>query len=187
MEQNSRQKQLVMHRGGGMASKHSPAAAEATPKRKPVGRAASAAADGQITGLAGEFFVAAELLKRGVQVSLTFGNAKAIDLLAHNPKTDRNFTIQVKSLRRKNFFPISRAKINASHVYVFVVLNKPGEDVQYFVVPGQVLAGQPERFTKSFDDPKFPGFGSSVLEREGFLGGWELFQQIAAAPVARAP
>lgn len=29
--------------------------------------------DGQITGLAGEFFVAAELLKRNLQVSITFG------------------------------------------------------------------------------------------------------------------
>ena len=41
-------------------------------------------ADGQVTGLAGELFVAAELLKRGLQTSVTFGNAKAIDLLAYN-------------------------------------------------------------------------------------------------------
>ena len=31
----------------------------------------------QMTGLAGELFVAAELLKRGLQTSITFGNAKA--------------------------------------------------------------------------------------------------------------
>ncbi len=41
--------------------------------------------DGNITGLAGELFVAAELLKRGLQTSITFGNAKQIDLFAHNP------------------------------------------------------------------------------------------------------
>jgi hypothetical protein len=55
--------------------------------------------DGQVTALAGEFFVAAELLKRGLQTSVTFGNAKAIDLLAYNPKTKRTFTVQVKALR----------------------------------------------------------------------------------------
>ena len=43
-------------------------------------------ADGQISGLAGEFFVAAELLKRDIETSVTFGNAKAIDLLAHNSR-----------------------------------------------------------------------------------------------------
>ncbi|GLW61739.1 hypothetical protein Hthe01_20880 [Hydrogenophilus thermoluteolus] len=41
-------------------------------------------ADGQVTGLAGEFFVAGELLKRGLQTSITFGNAKAIDIFAHS-------------------------------------------------------------------------------------------------------
>ena len=57
--------------------------------------------DGQITGLAGELFVAAELLKRGLQTSVTFGNAKAIDLFAFNPDTGRTFTVQVKALRKK--------------------------------------------------------------------------------------
>jgi len=42
--------------------------------------------DRQMTGLSGELFVAAELLKRGLQTSITFGNAKAIDLLTFNPK-----------------------------------------------------------------------------------------------------
>ena len=37
-----------------------------------------ARADGQLSALAGELFVAAELLKRGYQTSITFGNAKAI-------------------------------------------------------------------------------------------------------------
>lgn len=64
-------------------------------------------ADGQMTGLAGEFFVAAELLKRGLQTSVTFGNAKAIDLIAFNSETGRTFTVQVKALRKRTYFPIS--------------------------------------------------------------------------------
>ena len=47
--------------------------------------------DGQMTGLAGELFVAAELLKRGLQTSVTFGNAKAIDLLAYNQEVQKEF------------------------------------------------------------------------------------------------
>ncbi len=130
-------------------------------------------ADGQITGLAGELFVAAELLKRNLQTSITFGNAKAIDLLAYNPETGRNFNVQVKAIRKKNVFPIAHNKITRAHVYVFVVLNEPGESVQYFVVPGAVLADEPERFTKWFKDPKFPGFKWSVLKE--FENAWGLF------------
>ena len=63
-------------------------------------------------------------MKRGLQTSVTFGNAKAIDLLAFNEKTRRTFTIQVKTLCKKNFFPIAHAKVEPEHVYVFVLLNK---------------------------------------------------------------
>jgi hypothetical protein len=63
-------------------------------------------ADGQKSGLSGEFFVAAELLKRELQVSLTLGNAKSIDLFAINNKGTR-FTIQVKTLRARNYFLVT--------------------------------------------------------------------------------
>lgn len=59
-------------------------------------------ADGQVTGLAGEFFVAGELLKRGLQTSITFGNAKAIDIFAHSERSGVTYTVQVKALRQKN-------------------------------------------------------------------------------------
>ncbi|MGH7793106.1 MAG: hypothetical protein ACREOB_12405, partial [Thermodesulfobacteriota bacterium] len=96
-------------------------------------------ADGQITSLAGEFFVAAELLKRGLQTSVTFGNAKAIDLLTINPTTGRSFSVQVKALRATNYFPIKPASVKPNCIYVFVLLNKPGIAVEYFVVPGTIL------------------------------------------------
>ena len=137
----------------------------------------AARADGQMSGLAGEFFVAAELLKRGLQTSVTFGNAKSVDLLAFNALTGRSFAEQVKTVRQKNVFPIAHAKIQRSHVYVFVVLNEPGEDVQYFVVPGATLSDEPDRFTKWFRDPKFAGFRWSVLRDQGFEGGWKIFDQ----------
>ncbi len=59
-----------------------------------------ARSDGQMIGLSAEFFVAAELLKRRIQTSVTFGNAKAIDLLAHNGSTGKTFSVQVKALRK---------------------------------------------------------------------------------------
>lgn len=134
-------------------------------------------ADGQVTGLAGELFVAAELLERGLQTSVTFGNAKAIDLFAHNSKTGRTFTVQVEALRARNFFLISHEKVDSRHVYVFVLLNKPGQAVQYFVVPGEDLARKPERFTKYFKDPKMPGIHPKTFEELGYENAWGVFDE----------
>ena len=46
--------------------------------------------DFQITAMAGEFLTAGKLFKRGYQVSVTFGNAKAIDILILNPANEEN-------------------------------------------------------------------------------------------------
>lgn len=132
--------------------------------------------DGQISGLAGELFVAAELLKRGLQTSVTFGNAKAVDLLAYDDRTDKSFSVQVKTVRSKNYFLINHAKIKPSHVYVFVILNKPGQPVQYYVVPGAKLKNDPQDFGAAFSDPKLPGIYPKVLERLGYENKWDTFE-----------
>lgn len=138
--------------------------------------------DGQMTGLAGELFVAAELLKRGLQTSVTFGNAKSIDLLAFNAEIAESFTVQVKAIRKKNVFPIAHKNVNSLHVYVFVILNGSDEPVQYFVVPGALLATQPERFVlRWFTDEKFPGINWRVLQNEGFENAWHVFHERKSA------
>jgi hypothetical protein len=113
--------------------------------------------EGQLTGLVAEFFVAAELLKRGLQTSVTFGSAKAIDLLAMHPRTGKSFAIQVKGLRSRNYFPISAGRIQESCVYVVVVLNKPGTGPDFYIVPGVDLLSGAAKFGKWFRDPRFPG------------------------------
>jgi hypothetical protein len=62
--------------------------------------------DKQIVGLSGEYFVAAELLKRNFQVSITLGNAKSIDLIARNEITMKSYNIGVKTLRKQNCFTL---------------------------------------------------------------------------------
>lgn len=144
----------------------------AASKQKPPKRKA----DRQITGLAGELFVAAELLKRGLQTSITFGAAKAIDLIAVNPETKEAFTVQVKAVRRKDPWPISHAKIFREHVYVFVLLNEPGVPVEYFVVPGSKMANEPDLF-RLLDYPEFPGIGYATFKKLGFANAWDIFDK----------
>lgn len=129
-----------------------------------------------MTGLAGEFFVAAELLKRGLQTALTFGNAKAIDLVAINATTGKPIKVQVKALRRKNFFPIAAPKIQRDCVYVFVVLNERGVAPDYYIVPGEHLFDEPEKFGKWFLDYKtFPGIHPKDLVE--YHSNWQIFEE----------
>jgi len=83
--------------------------------------------------LAGEYFVAAELYKRGYSVALTLGNAKAIDLFVERGLRTAN--VQVKAIRvKKNVgWPILRAKVYAKIVYVFVCLNGDDTPPSYFI------------------------------------------------------
>lgn len=47
--------------------------------------------------LAGEFFVAAELQRRGIKAAVTYGNAKAADIVAFSGDGERAVVIEVKS------------------------------------------------------------------------------------------
>jgi len=75
------------------------------------------------TGLSGEYFVAAELYRRGWSVGMTIGNAKAVDLFAE--KEDKRIAVQVKAIyKRKNVgWPIMKDSIKPDCFYVFVNLN----------------------------------------------------------------
>ena len=114
-------------------------------------------------------------MKRGIQTSVTFGNAKSVDLLAYNAATEKKFAVQVKTLREKNFFLIDPKKVKQDHIYVFVLLNKPGKQVQYFVVPGVDLYSDPAKFSKYFLVEKMPGIHSNILAELGYENAWQCF------------
>jgi PD-(D/E)XK endonuclease len=84
--------------------------------------------------LAGEFFVAAELAKRGYAVSLTLGNAKAIDLIAE--RDGCMVAVQVKARRNATGWPMPLDDTK-------IMLNEMGQPVEYFILtPEQVRAGK---------------------------------------------
>ena len=135
--------------------------------------------DGQLTAMAGEFLVAGKLFKRRMQVSVTMGNAKAIDLFVHNPRTDRTFTVQVKTLRQKNCFPMRRENVKASYIYVFVILNRDDQAEQFFVVPGRtILKDINHFFGTSYTREKpstFPAVNYGPLKE--FEENWGVFEE----------
>jgi hypothetical protein len=91
------------------------------------------------TGIAGEYFVAAELVKRGWIVGMTAKNAPGVDLLAAQPDSDRNVRIDVKTRTgayRYAWGPFSGVRPECTHV-VLVDLNAIGEAPEYWVLPAR--------------------------------------------------
>lgn len=89
------------------------------------------------THLAGEFFVAAELSRRGYNVALTLGNAKRVDLIIED--SDKTVAIQVKAIAKKEFvgWPLNISqKYNEGLLFVLVVLGKPGLTPEYYILSG---------------------------------------------------
>jgi hypothetical protein len=89
--------------------------------------------------LAGEYFAAAELSKRGYAVAMTIGNAKAIDLFVERGRRTANIQVKSIRLRRNVGWPISRSKVCSNVVYVFVCLNSIDQAPSYFIAtPSEV-------------------------------------------------
>jgi hypothetical protein len=135
-------------------------------------------ADSQTSGMAGEFLVAGKLFKRGLQVSVTVGNAKSIDLLVYNPKTERSYTVQVKTVRCKNCFPMRRENVGANHIYIFVVLNKEDQNEDFFILPGKTIVENIDHFFGTCytrEAPStFPGINYGPLK--DYKDNWTLFE-----------
>ena len=89
--------------------------------------------------LAGEYFVAAELSKRGYAVAMTIGNAKAIDLFVEKRRRTANIQVKAISLRKHVGWPMSADKVWSNVVYVFVCLNPVGQPPTFFIAtPSEV-------------------------------------------------
>lgn len=121
--------------------------------------------------LAGEYFVAAELYRRGFSVGMTIGNAKAIDLFAN--KNNKTLSIQVKAIRnRKNVgWLIKKDKVIKDVLYIFVNLNDQANPDYYIATAKE---------TKRKVKPNAMGgiINFTDLNSERFLNCWNKLELI---------
>ena len=125
-------------------------------------------------GIAGEYFVAAELSRRGYVAALTLRNTRGIDILASNSDATKSVGIQVKTRQgaKPDWILTKKAEADLAEnlFYVFVCL-RTGSAPSYYIVPREIVAtyvrdyhkrwlatpgkkGQPHRDTdlRSFQD-----------------------------------
>ena len=95
------------------------------------------------TGVSGEYFVAAELSRRGYVASLTLRNTRGIDILASNRDATKSVGIQVKTCHgtRADWMLNKKAEADLAEnlFYVFVCLPQSGLPL-FYVVPRNVVA-----------------------------------------------
>ena len=95
-----------------------------------------------------QFYVAAELTRRGYLVSLTFGNAPVSDLLVRSPSGNQ-FTVDVKGQSTKSFWLIKDRPQNPNHYFVLVYLPRDFQTPRYCIVSSNELMKRREEYKQS--------------------------------------
>ena len=106
-----------------------------------------------LTGVTGEYYVCAELGKRGILALLTPKNNPLFDIVAVSPDASRTVTIQVKTMSERNNqgwklgMDICTRKNNP--LLFTVLVNLTGSQIEYYVYEYDILS---ERVEKSYSD-----------------------------------
>lgn len=140
---------------------------------------------GLMSGIAGEYFVAAELTRRGYIASLTLRNTRGIDILASNQNATKSVGIQVKAVQGRGKSWMLNQKVEASEAtnlfFVFIRLNNldapeyyivPREDVSRFAAENHKLwLDTPGRKGQKHNDNPMRQFKDP---ENAYLGKWNL-------------
>ena len=89
--------------------------------------------------MAGEHFVAAELLRRGVAASVTMGNAKRADVVVMNREATKAVIVEVKSSTRNEWVVGNTIPKSSNQPWVFVHVPSEGSSPRYFVFTAKEL------------------------------------------------
>lgn len=143
-----------------------------------------------LAGVAGEYYVAAELSKRGYIASITLRNTKGIDILCSHYETFRAVGIQVKtnSGSKRNWILTQKAEdyFADNLFYVFVNLNNNLKYPDFFIVPSKIVAKYckqshinwlktPGKNNKKHRDNPVRKFNDP---KEQYLNRWDLIEKL---------
>jgi len=142
----------------------------------------------QRTGLAGEYCAASELLRRGWNVALTFGNTEHTDLLAENAESRRLVSLQVKTKQTSGSWrmsgPAEPSSKGANEWFAFVDL-AVDDDISpdIYLLPRDHVAALGK--AQQHFAPRNGGKIINVKDIAKYKGAWELLDKPAAQAKAR--
>jgi hypothetical protein len=97
-----------------------------------------------LSGISGEYFVAAELSRRGLIAAVTLRNTRGADILVSRLGGRKSATIQVKTIQNGHtkwlLAKSDEIAKRGNHYYVFVALNGRDGHPEYHVVEGNYVA-----------------------------------------------
>ncbi|HME25871.1 MAG TPA: hypothetical protein VKI44_31820 [Acetobacteraceae bacterium] len=130
------------------------------------------------TQWAAQFAVAAELCKRGYEVSFTMGNATPLaDLMLVSPKLKRMFLIDVKGLYRRNPWPIKRKAVRPDLYYVLSFVPDTSAN-RFFVMTQEKINAYVEQELKRLGRPdNYPMTGITWALAERHENKWDILPQ----------
>jgi len=97
-----------------------------------------------LTGVAGEYYVAAELSKRGLIASITLRNTAGVDILCRDGRSNKGIGIQVKTAsgKAKKWLLNKKCEKHSAKdlFYIFVSLKGSDEAPDFYIVPSRSVA-----------------------------------------------
>jgi hypothetical protein len=139
-----------------------------------------------LVGVAGEYYVAAELTTRGFVAAITLRNSRGIDIIASNADASKSVSIQVKTSSYSSPTWILSQKsedfYSDSHFYVFVCLYQIGARPDFYIAPSEIVANYiAEKHakwlsgTKSDGTPRKDSNMRKFVDKEGvYKEAWSL-------------
>ncbi len=141
-----------------------------------------------LAGVSGEYFVAAELSRRGFICSVTLKNTKGIDILVCNEDATRTIGIQVKTnqINKSEWLLNEKSEqlVDKNIFYVFVTFKNINELPEYYIVPSKVVASHVKtnhRKWLSGDGKKGRKRNDSNMRKfkdpeKGYLDNWKILK-----------
>lgn len=97
-----------------------------------------------LSGIAGEYLVAAELTRRGYIASITLRNTAGVDILCSNAIASKTVAIQVKTNQGRQKRWVLNQKVenlsSPNHFYVFLNLEGKAGHPEFHIVPSKILS-----------------------------------------------
>ena len=138
-----------------------------------------------LVNLAGEYGVCSELSKNGIHCSLTFGNAKAADVIAFDPNERKTCcVVEVKSSKTNRFVTGffqkygDKSKQPRPDFWVIVHVNESGENQYYILTHEEMGLVQMERNKMTEWEPVPKGCDNVLLQHiQGFEKRWGIIKE----------